>query len=195
MPKHSEFFQFRFGRGGLQSSRNPTLGAPMCFTEPVNQQCLIRIKGSISSTLSLSLSLSFPSSSFPQFMLVVQTLLSTGQVTTRFSCRCLQSSTDLVSFFLNYHIFCTFYSCQEYNLLSKTNSCVCKLLLCLEKSYQQNFIWIYDACSCISTWYKCCTQTHHVPVIFQSWLKTVFQLQMITSWENGGTAGCDSQVK
>ena len=51
----------------------------------------------------------------------------------RFSWRCLQISTDLVSFFLNYHVFCRFYSCQEYNLLSKTNSCVCKLLVALAK--------------------------------------------------------------
>ena len=115
-------------------------------------------------------------------MVAVQTLLSTGQVKTRFSWRCLQTSNDLLSFFLTYHIFCRFYSCQECNLLSKTNSYVCKLLLCLEKSLQQNLICIYDAPSCsIGTWYKSCTQTHHVPVIFPSWLKIVCQLDNLVS--------------
>ena len=52
MPKNTVFFQFHFGRGGLQSSSPP--GAPMCFTKPVNQKCFKRIKGCMSSTLSLS---------------------------------------------------------------------------------------------------------------------------------------------
>ena len=183
------FFNFALGEGGCSPAANPhpTPGAPECFTEPVNQQCLIRTKGSISSTLSLS---PHPLI-FPKFMLVVQTPLSTGQVKTRFSWRCLQTCNDLLSFFLNYHIFCRFYSCQECNLLSKTNSYVCKLLLCLEKSLQQNLICIYDAPTCsIGTWYKCCTQTHHVPVIFPSWLKIVCQLETITSWDKDGTASC-----
>ena len=74
MPKNTVFFQFHFGRGGLQSSSPP--GAPMCFTKPVNQKCFKRIKGCMSSTLSLSPP---PPSFFPKFMLVVQTLLKLKQ--------------------------------------------------------------------------------------------------------------------
>ena len=125
-------------------------------------------------------------------MLAVQTLLSTSQVKQDFLGDVCKLALNWYHFFLNYDIFCRFYSCQECNLLSKTNSFVCKLLLCLEKSLQQNFIWIYDVPSCsISTWYKYCTETLDVPVVFPSWLNIVCQLQMITtSWEKGGTASC-----
>ena len=95
VPKTLFFFPISPWEGWrvLQTCSNtPTpLVTPMCFTDPLNQKCLVRIKGSISSTVSLS----FPSS-FPKFMLVVQPLLSTCQVKTRFSWRCLQTSTDLL---------------------------------------------------------------------------------------------------
>ena len=268
------FLTFIWQRGAAAQLLRPQ-GTPMCFTETVNQKCLIRISGSFFYSMSF-----FPS--FPKFMLVVDCVwnvmahpqkshfifrrnrrvhlnrrrhhfsrLLAAEVCAsavamldtpcsevvwrvlathcirqfplhfpsraslcaitfqldptdtpinwsskpRFSWRCLQISTDLVSFFPQFPRF------LQILFLSRIQSVVQNQFMCLQfaccackKSLQQNFIWIYDAPSCsISTWCKRCTETHHVPVIFPSWLKIMCQLQMLTTlWEKGCTASCHS---
>jgi hypothetical protein len=157
----------------MPSSNCPKLlGVQMCFTQPVNQQCLIRIKGNISSTLSLSLSL------FLSLSLSPPHLFQNSCRWYRLSCLLVKLKQDFLAEFyklaLTWYLFSSITTFSAGSIPVKNAICCPKpIAVVLGKNYQQNFVWIYDSRSCISTLYKCCIQTHHVPLIFQSWLKIV----------------------